>query len=142
MQSRAYHSPRNAFPAIIVFNFFALALAGTFSVGLIKLIVFHIYLRWYLHTTTFDHILEKRKKKKEAGEYKGTKQEEGCCALKKRRDFKKHGNKNAENNNNNGNVVPDNGHVDLGDTGRDGFSANRSPPITGSDHTEQHEPIP
>lgn len=99
MASRAYHSPPSAFPAIIIFNFVCvgLSLAGAGVLG--KLITFHIYLNC-TNQTTLDHIMKKRERKKQRGEYRsGETAVPGiCCAcikLKKRRDFKKHRKDNA-----------------------------------------------
>lgn len=95
MGERAYRSSDNAFPAIMVFNFICLFLsvAGVLMLG--KLIIFHIQLH-RKNMSTYDHIMEKRRKKKERGEYRsqaGLPERSGplaCLGLEKRRDFKKH----------------------------------------------------
>ncbi|GET88603.1 hypothetical protein, conserved [Leishmania tarentolae] len=96
MNTRAYHSPIRAFPAIVVFNFVCLliAVAGIGSLG--KLICFHVYLD-ITNQSTYEHIIKKREKKRALREYHGQDDEPGpsgslsCFELRKRRNFKKHG---------------------------------------------------
>ncbi|EPY24454.1 hypothetical protein STCU_07172 [Strigomonas culicis] len=94
MRGHPYYSPRHAFPAIVVFNFVCLGLSCMGAVAVGKLIFFHVYLH-RTHQTTYEHILKKRQRQKERGEYHQAhpQVEEGCCAcvaLKRRRDFKRH----------------------------------------------------
>lgn len=99
MQEQAYHSDPKGFPVVLVFNIVCLALAAAGACALGKLITFHIYLQC-THQSTYEHIIKKRQRKKERGEYKSSSEGQddgkaaGCCTcvdLKKRRDFKKHG---------------------------------------------------
>ncbi|CBZ27100.1 conserved hypothetical protein [Leishmania mexicana MHOM/GT/2001/U1103] len=96
MQTQAYHSPVQAFPALVFFNFVCLliAVAGIGSLG--KLICFHVYLD-ITHQSTYEHIVKRREKKRALGEYRSqhgepeTKGPLACFVVRKRRNFKRHG---------------------------------------------------
>ncbi|KAK7198737.1 palmitoyl acyltransferase 11 [Novymonas esmeraldas] len=100
MRARAYHSAPRAFPALVVFNFVCLLIAGAGICALSKLIYFHVYL-YFTHQSTYEHIVRKREKRRMVGEYRTQSGEPdtakgvfACLELRKRRDFKRHGNAN------------------------------------------------
>lgn len=97
MRTHVYHSPSRAFPALVVFNFVCLFIAGAGICALGKLIYFHLYL-YATHQSTYEHIVKRREKKRALGEYHRQNGEPphhkgllGCLEMRKRRDFKKHG---------------------------------------------------